>query len=303
MHRRTRPGFTLIELLVVIALISVIATLIVLVGPSLFKKQAASEGARRLQGGLFVAKQQALRDRSPYGIRLIPDPNNPLYVTSFVYIVQPEPIVGRPDNLLGGQLQYVQNQPTQVQIYVDLTGGQSLPSLYLVQPGDVLQIQGGTSFLIQSVQPPSQTQPYSLVTVAVNPPLWTVAPPLGPPVSATSQTYNWTITRYPRPATGLDAVQFPSDVIIDMSLSRPPTSPDPYYDIVFTPSGQVVGNIGANNGKIILWVRDSSQDPDQPGDQTLVTVFTRSGLIAAFPVDLGGLDPYSFTRDPRSSGL
>jgi prepilin-type N-terminal cleavage/methylation domain-containing protein len=298
MLRRSREGFTLIEMLVVIALILVIAGLGLLVLPRWNTRQKASRGADRLQMWIFVARNTALRDQALRGVRLIPDVNNPLYVTSLVYIEQPDPIVGRPDNLLGGGLQYVANQPTMVQIAVDLTGGQSLPNQYLVQVGDVLQIQGGSSFLIVSPPTaPTAAQPYSIVTVQPTNPLWTGTPPIPPGQS----TYNWTITRQPRP-TGADALLLPDDVIIDMTLSRPTSSPDPYYDILFSPSGTVQNLLGSSNGKIILWVRDVSQDPDQPGEQSLITVYTRSGVIAAHPVDLTSGNPYSFTLDPRYSG-
>src|SRR5262249_37098179 len=68
---RHPPGFTLIELLVVMSIIAFIAGLLVLLGPTLLKSEQASRGAQTLQGDLFIAKQQALRDRNPYGIRLL----------------------------------------------------------------------------------------------------------------------------------------------------------------------------------------------------------------------------------------
>lgn len=73
-----RRGFTLIELLVVItiiALISVIALPTII--PALSHRQV-SEGARTLQGALAGARDQALHDNAPSGIRLVPDPAFPL---------------------------------------------------------------------------------------------------------------------------------------------------------------------------------------------------------------------------------
>ncbi len=73
-----RHGFTLIELLVVIliiALISVIALPTIV--PALSHRQV-SEGARTLQGALAGARDQALHDNAPSGIRLLPDPAFPL---------------------------------------------------------------------------------------------------------------------------------------------------------------------------------------------------------------------------------
>jgi hypothetical protein len=71
---------------------------------------------------------------------------------------------------------------------------------------------------------------------------------------------------------------------------------------MFSPSGTVIGQ-GAASDKIIMWVRDVVLGNDS-ADQTLVTVYTRTGLIAAHPVDITpGADPYHFTYDGLSSGL
>ena len=46
-------------------------------------------------------------------------------------------------------------------------------------------------------------------------------------------------------------------------------------------------------------------DPNSGGllFQVLIVIFTRTGTIASYPVDIGGTDPYSFTYDPRPTGL
>ena len=79
-HRR---GFTLVELLVVVAIILLLAvsTLPVVV-PSLTQQQI-NYGARFLHGELAQARDRAIRDNAPRGIRLLPDPqttvtDNPL---------------------------------------------------------------------------------------------------------------------------------------------------------------------------------------------------------------------------------
>ncbi|MFO0936634.1 MAG: hypothetical protein U0798_09000 [Gemmataceae bacterium] len=73
-----RPAFTLIELLVVVSLIIVLATLTVAVAnSSLVDSYRIVGGADRLSGWLLQAKQRAVRDRTPVGLRLIPDTSNP----------------------------------------------------------------------------------------------------------------------------------------------------------------------------------------------------------------------------------
>ena len=144
-----------------------------------------------------------------------------------------------------------------------------------------------------------------------------------PPLPAFSTT-SYQITRVPRPIAGEDILKLPDDVVIDMNLIAA-ASPNPYYqrsfpdasaatpyDIMFTPSGVLTGRIGGGFGKIILWVRDATQDPDQPGDQPLVVVFSKTGRIGGFPSNpdqnlyptgAPTLFPYYYVYDPRNSGL
>jgi hypothetical protein len=78
------------------------------------------------------------------------------------------------------------------------------------------------------------------------------------------------------------------------------------------PSG-IIYTTQLPNAKLLLWVRDVTQDASSStvGEQTLVTLYCRTGFIAAHPVDTTAAtsgtnaysDPYSFTRDGRSSGM
>src|SRR5437868_2093965 len=67
-----RHGFTLVELLVVMGLLLVLAALAVMIIPSISNDQRATQGATQLQQWLEIAKQRAMRDRAPRGIRLVP---------------------------------------------------------------------------------------------------------------------------------------------------------------------------------------------------------------------------------------
>jgi len=284
-----RPGFTLIELLVVMAIIAFIAGLLVLIGPAILKSDHSARGAQTLQGVLFIAKQQALRDRNPYGIRLLRDPDG--QVRSFQYIQQP-------GNFTGGQV-LVQNGSTDVKFSVDLTGGLGADStLWPIQPGDYLQVSTDAYHLIKAVGVTSSgtPDPQSLVLAYSY-------------LGGSTSTDQYRIARGPRPVAGEDTIFLPDDVIVDMGVNRSILTADPAtgnLDILFMPSGAIQGAAG-RSGKIVLWVRDA--DPNNPGvssspgDQTLITVFTRTGLIGAYPVDLGGPDPYAYTLDPRPAGL
>ena len=76
--RRCGGGFTLIELLVVILIILLVsAVALPVVLPALSHRQV-SEAARMLQGALVGARDSALHNGTPSGIRLLPDPAFPL---------------------------------------------------------------------------------------------------------------------------------------------------------------------------------------------------------------------------------
>lgn len=76
-HSR-RPAYTLLELMVVVALIIVLATLTVAVAnSSLVDSYKVVGGADRVSGWLLQAKQRALRDKTPVGLRLIRGSTNP----------------------------------------------------------------------------------------------------------------------------------------------------------------------------------------------------------------------------------
>ena len=70
LDRRVRRGFTLIELLVAISLISVLATLVVVyVVPAFQDNKNVLRGADRVAQVLLIARNRALRDTEPRGVR------------------------------------------------------------------------------------------------------------------------------------------------------------------------------------------------------------------------------------------
>jgi prepilin-type N-terminal cleavage/methylation domain-containing protein len=285
-----RAGFTLIELLVAITIIIILAGLALALLPTANDHQKATQGAGMVQGWLLIAKQRALRDQKPRGIRLLIDPSNPTIVTQLQYIEQP-------DDFSGGQATTA--PPGAVTFTgVDLTGGFNDPTQQLVQPGDLFEtpIQGtppgGSMHQITAV-----TGPQALTVNAGNP----------LPLPVTGGTSSYRIVRMPRVAVADPTLNLPKDIAIDLSRSIITSETRPngvtVYDIMFSPSGPVMRQAQLN-GRIILWVRDVSQD-GLMGDQTLITVYSRTGLIAACPANPvnGYATPYTYTQDGRSSGL
>ena len=80
-HKARPGGFTLIELLVVIFIILIVsAVALPTVLPAISHRQV-SEGARILQGALVGARDSAIKNNTPSGIRLLPDPAFPIQYT------------------------------------------------------------------------------------------------------------------------------------------------------------------------------------------------------------------------------
>jgi prepilin-type N-terminal cleavage/methylation domain-containing protein len=295
-----RKGFTLIELLVVIAMIMVLAGIAVMFVPRIEEGQRASRGAALLQGWLNVAKQRALRDQQARGLRLYVDPTTNL-VTECQYL-------DLPDDFTGGTISQG-GSANQVTTTADLYGGFGAgnSALWPVQPGDYLLIlNSGLVHQISSI-PNKNT-----LNLASNLPF------------TLSATANYKILRSPR-VSGEEKLSLPQYVGINIAtnatyanatygnnLTRS-AADNNVIDILFAPSGNIIGD-QAGTDKVILWVCDYSlagnADPLQNapwgGEPSLITVFTRSGLVAPVPVDPNGINypgnpsatPYTFTPNP-----
>ena len=72
-HARRR-GFTLIELLVVILIILLVSAVALPTVFSALNHRQVSEAGRIFQGALVGARDKAIHDNQPSGIRLLPDP-------------------------------------------------------------------------------------------------------------------------------------------------------------------------------------------------------------------------------------
>jgi prepilin-type N-terminal cleavage/methylation domain-containing protein len=270
--RAKRPGFTLTELLVVIGLILVLASLLLMVNFKTSDQRRVLRAADQLQGWLLVAKQRAVRDRAPRGVRIEQDGSTLSYVES------PDPwtpaLLGRPSARAVLTVPATpRNAVTLLNATPDLAG--------MVSAGDELEI----------VEPPSG---HVIGSVGANGQLGLQSPVPGPSPLFTD---NYRIYRRPIPMTGEAPLQLPKETAVDAANSRVGgTAPAFPLTILYTPGGKVVGV----TGNVVLWVGDTAG----VAAPTLIVVYPRTGLIANHPVDgTPGGDPYSFTKDGQSSGM
>ncbi|HYT93339.1 MAG TPA: prepilin-type N-terminal cleavage/methylation domain-containing protein [Gemmataceae bacterium] len=307
-HRR--PAFTLMELMVAMFILLILAGIGVYVVQNINSDAGAPRGAVTLQQALMIAKQDALRSQRNTGVRLslttVPDPANTSLTltvsTDVQFIQEPDPFGVQASTTTGAPFRAIQSAslspnpnpgldfvdlvPDPVATYGDFSGN--------VQSGDYLIINDGVPHRIALVNQAPTTSGTRLQ--------------LASPLPLTLQpTSNYIIRRAPRP-TGEDPIQLPLNIAIDIgtntTYSQPlPTDPiSNTIDIVFAPSGAVVARGLSSADAIYLWVRDSTL-PLFRGDNTIVAVSTRTGMVAAHPADsTAGGDPYSFTKDGRASG-
>lgn len=270
MMRRDRPGFTLIEMLIVVGIVLVLAVIAVPITLRMMERDNVSEGAKIVMGAIGRAKGLALHDRNAAGIRLLV-------------------VNGRAE-----QIEFIEDPGPFNEGYVTANGmtvtngvlGFSFAGL--VRGGDTIEFNGGGQ-VYQIAQDPTG-------------PTLTLARPVAYPVPAPSSGQsNYRIFRQPQPVAGEKPIKLPADVIIDVTASlgweRPPP-PGGHYDILFGPSGRVVGD-AAQADLIALMLEDTSQGNQD--NKEIVAVFTKTGGAARYIVNQTG-DPFQFAKEGRGSG-
>jgi type II secretory pathway pseudopilin PulG len=324
------------ELLVVMAIIIVIASMAALVAPRLRENQKTTRGAEQLQGWLFIAKQEAYRDKLPRGVRLVPDQNNPSWVRECLYIEQPEEYRGGFIQVPSPYAPAQQNpQDKTPWAYAFITRQNAGPPLDLfntgvLQPGDFLTLDvapyGSYRIMQVSFQNGNQGGGTQLVLGAADGVTLHPLPSMGNSTLGASinQEVGFHITRQARPRAGEATLKLPKDIIVDLnqgfSLFPGANYNSPLLtgefnntlDIIFNPRGGMMGINATSGGNIgsttILWVRDATKTYPQ-GEHNLVAIYGRTGFVAAHPVNFSTpnafnqIDPYLFVRDGKNSGM
>jgi prepilin-type N-terminal cleavage/methylation domain-containing protein len=324
----TRKAFTLVELVVVMALIILLASIAAAVVPGILRDEKVTQGANLVQGMLLTARMRAVRDNVPCGVRLYQstDPNGNTVSNELAYITQPTDFSYQYDTLTffssntarAAAADFAGGLAT-----ASVTGTTATPEEFPVHFGDFLEINGKkVPTLILSISQSSAvtgTNRYDTLTLLNN--LW-------PPTQtfpATAQSYR--IIRGPRRMPSEDSVHLPTDVVVLLKDSastaygqipqRQMTDPGGssnkyYYDIIFSPTGTLVGNDSGGSsgapvgsGLVMLYMWDSSRTNVTDGDPALVVVNPRSGIIGVQPVDVtsAGGSLYTYAYDLRMSGM
>jgi len=311
-RQRRRLAFTLVELLVVMGVVLVLMTLAVAFVPRAQEQQRVSRGASQVQGWLAIAKQWALRDRAPRGLRLTPNAGNGNWVTTMQYIEQPDDFLGPS----GSFVQVALATPSKVvgsgvDFWGGFAGGAGNSKFWPVQPNDYIEFGSSNSksahlHRIQNVDPNNGTILYTF--------------PQDPCTSSNpiNNEKSFRIVRAARLRAGEAPLQLPADVAIDVSTNTTYTSTLPAsvnasgsIDILFTPSGTVIAN-GSLGNDVRLWLIDTTLNSGSAltydGQQLIVNVSIRTGLISVQPVnlDVSGnrySSPYLYTQDGKISGL
>jgi prepilin-type N-terminal cleavage/methylation domain-containing protein len=299
-----RRAFTLIELLVVIGILAFLAALTALFFPRFQERQQVENGANNLSGWLLMAKQMARRDGIPTGLRFTVSNNA---CTQLQYIQQPDDFAyGQYTGRAGGNAHIAQfDTDPQPQSQQALQR-----ALSLVQPGDYLEIYGGgPPRYITAVNANAKRLTIRTGSLGSVPlPGVVTAPGPGAPT-------NYRIIPQPRPIQGEQTLSLPTDVIIDTGRLHGSTvlasKMPPGNEILFAPSGAVIGSGAAKPGYFYCYVRDNGQDTQRKinagkvfeGNPRLVVIYPRTGFIATHPVnpDVNNHDLY--LKDGRSSGM
>jgi prepilin-type N-terminal cleavage/methylation domain-containing protein len=320
-HRSTeaRRGITLIELIVVIALLSILATLVVLyIVPSFQDNKNVVRTVDRVTTALLIAKQRALRDQAPRGVRftttnMLIQGGTHIVVQQLQYIEQPDPLTGGGNPAPGGQMVLPAGPPNNQLLPqrinftgVDFFGGADAGATteFEVQPGDYFCCAGG-NYQIAAVPRSTRLRLARFLDFTIN-----------------SNPTAYQIVRQTRLIAGENPITLPNNVVIYIAPSPLPLPPPVAIaqiapsvqipngqfpsqpgnlEILFDPAGGVM-NRGGSTPIVFVLLDSSADNPLDPNSTRVLTLYPRTGSIAANPVGPAG-NPLQYALNGSPSGL
>jgi prepilin-type N-terminal cleavage/methylation domain-containing protein len=285
-----RKAFTLVELLVVLLIIAILGSLLAFTLPGFQQRSRAAKGGQAVQTWLVYARQRAMYERSPRGVRFYVEKgaNGSMVSRTIQYIEQPQdwhhgtPLIpnATTDPLYVVVKQRPKQQPSDPEDTV-LSEGQ-------VEPGDYLEVHGtGQVYLIVGTSASNAAKPNVIDKISLLPPGLSLSPTIPAPLTTPTEQYR--VMRACR-ISGDERASLPDEVAIDVDMftkyaaqaaaidAVPPKISNGYFDVLFAPNGSVMNSPGS---KTILWVR-VEKDTEFDHNPTLVVVTTNSGNVSAY---------------------
>ena len=304
-----RRAFTLVEMLVVLVVLLIVGLLGFTVVNSLTKSEVVHEGARNAQSFLEGARDRALHDKLPRGVRFYrasDDPTDTNYnmITKMVYIGPAGKLsTGRFTNNVVRIVNNGSNQPRRIQI-VDTNYQQTWRTLTergLITDGAWIKLRIGNS-------PPES---YAIRVFGSGPYQYHLTKDFVGPINR-NLTYELNLGAAELP--NQEPRQLPGKVLIDPIASRfgnaqltaAMPANRPYLDVMFSPRGTIVGS-ATQAGRIQLVVRgladrdngNALNDPDNEQPTLVVVITTQTGSVAthALSEPFNAADPAGLESD------
>jgi type II secretory pathway pseudopilin PulG len=294
-------------MLVVMALIATLAAIAMVVAPGAMEKDRAATAVSQLQSALQISRARAIRDGLPRGVRLVW--NTYPQLTEYQYIESPPVFVPNP-GAPTGLTPYAPNAAPYVQFnYAPNSGPPTFRTCTITGLTTDHQAQvtpGGTLYL-----PTLGTWHQILAVSGTSPMTVTLATYPDEQLGAETQlrTYHFGLYGGPRTLLGEPTLQLPKYTSVDINLSSPAGAANTDYDILFSPSGQLVYTPSTQGaGQVFLWIRD--QTKPQPtfgngatynasGEMMVLAIKAKSGGIGGAPIDYGA-DPFLLAKKALS---
>lgn len=335
--RNPARGFTLTEMLIVISIVILLAVVTIPIALRYSEGRRTRDASRTIQAVLAGARDRAMGSGFPVGIRLIQEANDRSIVRSMAYIQQRQP-----ENL--GQAKVLIDATTNAFRRVVLLSYPNKARFQLLRPGPVAGSYRGDIRFEQASRYYSFSTTDALLNLgnANSPELLLdegLPAPLPEGYTGTSLDPNagadYKIPMEAQPTEDINPIRLPDGVVIDLGsmptagvltasnraadpasvrLTRLPVdSQSGYFDILFSPTGQVMSSASVEQF-LALWIREELSTVEEQqvtasirqkrvkfpvrGTHLLMTVVPRTGSIKSVDPVLQDTDNDGFVDYP-----